>query len=330
MPAARLRTFKFKHWLFLGTALLLVAAAPAFACAPQTKAQAEPARAEAGSVTTVHGTGFDTNGVPVDIYWGGQNGLLLATANADAQGSFSVQVTIPADAQPGNYWLQAVQGQARTANFEFEVVSSEPDQGTQPEQGPPPQQGTEPEQGTQPEQGPQPEQPPGEAELPQGVYEPAATTYEEPAPQPAQQDAQPAQQSQPTRQEEPASAAARSSTDRVADVTSRAGAEASTSIQDNEPAAPGAAAPVQQDAPAATQPHEQDAALPPATAPQPSRVAPMPLTGDLGEARSVPVGPSPLFLVPLAAVTLGLLLVGGAIAVHELRQRGAEAKVPQR
>lgn len=99
-----------------GTALaiaVLVALTPAFACtAKDGLLSVSPGKADPGAPVTIVGEAFKETGTdagPVTIRWNGPNGVPIGTTNADAQGTFRVDVVVPADAAPGFYPVNATQ-----------------------------------------------------------------------------------------------------------------------------------------------------------------------------------------------------------------------------
>jgi hypothetical protein len=103
-----------KRWAVMAGAVVAAASAglwmaPAFACSIEAHLQVSPRRADPGAVVRVEGSGFEPHGSPVNVYWGGQSGALLTTAAA-ADGSFTIDITVPVNASPASeYLLQAVQ-----------------------------------------------------------------------------------------------------------------------------------------------------------------------------------------------------------------------------
>ena len=194
--------------LFAVGIFLLLGGATAWACAPSQTARAQPAQGPAGSTVTVSGAGFVAADGPVSIYFGGRSGALLGTATVDAAGNFSQAVTIPETA-PGSYFLQAVQGPSRRANFPFEVT------GTSAPAPPPPAPAPTPEPAPTPAPAPAPTTPepaptpaptpapdPGTNPQPPPVAtQPIAPQPVEIAPQPEQQPVAPQPQSPPVAQQ---------------------------------------------------------------------------------------------------------------------------------
>jgi DNA-binding beta-propeller fold protein YncE len=71
-------------------------------------AAVSPATADAGETVTVTGTGF-TAGQPVSVKFDDMGSSPLATTNAQADGTFSLEVTIPASAKGGpRHWLRVL------------------------------------------------------------------------------------------------------------------------------------------------------------------------------------------------------------------------------
>lgn len=103
-------------------AVVLLIAAPAFACTPSADfsvgtgsskaAGATSASAPAGATVPFEGNNWDGEGMPVKVLWneaGSDSSRLLFAVAPDAKGSFRVAATIPADTRPGFYELRAEQ-----------------------------------------------------------------------------------------------------------------------------------------------------------------------------------------------------------------------------
>jgi len=109
--------------LALGTgAVVVLAAAVAWACTPQTRLMApQVQKAVAGTAITIQGDSV-TPGTPVAIHWSGLNGAQLAQAVAGQSGNFSATITVPQVA-PGVYFVMAVPaGDAAVARVPFQVT----------------------------------------------------------------------------------------------------------------------------------------------------------------------------------------------------------------
>lgn len=331
--------------LFAVGVFLLLGGATAWACAPTTTARARPAQGAAGSTVTVAGTGFAAADGPVSIYWGGRSGVLLATATVDTAGNFSQVVAIPESA-PGSYFLQAVQGPSRSANFPFEVMGASaptptptPDPGTNPEPPPVAQQPIAPQPvdiAPQPEQRPVAPQPP-QPQQPPVAQEPVVLQPQPPAgPQPI---AQPPGGQQPVAQQPVASAPVVLQPVVIQPVIQRLAAVGSPSPSATGPQAAARAGSATSSQPAAT-PTPATASTPSArtgatdgavaevpTAGQETAVEPAPLTDDSGTFREVDAGgPSPWVLIPLAMLGLGVSVFGLAAFAHEVRRTRARAR----
>jgi len=88
---------------------VLVGMAPAFACTVVAHIESDARRGDPGDVVRIEGSGFELDGNPVKVYWGGESGALLATADAD-DGSFALDITVPTNALAGReYLIDAVQ-----------------------------------------------------------------------------------------------------------------------------------------------------------------------------------------------------------------------------
>ena len=77
----------------------------AWACTPQATISLIPRSARAGEPVTVNGSRFEDT--PVEIRWNDAGGPLLAVASGP---EFSVQITAPADAADGVYFVVATDG----------------------------------------------------------------------------------------------------------------------------------------------------------------------------------------------------------------------------
>lgn len=338
--------------LFVVGIFLLLGGATAWACAPSTTARARPASGEAGTTTTVSGTGFAQADGPVSIYWGGTSGSLLATATVDAAGNFTQSVVIP-DGAPGSYFMQAVQGTARSANFPFEVTASasEPPPPPPPAEPPPadPPPATEPPPaGQQPiapqpvEMAPQPEQQPLAPQPQQPVAnQPIALQPQQPGSsqpvgqQPQQPVAQQPVTQQPVAQPPVASSPVVLQPVIVQPVIERSVAVGSPTLASQPQAAttgptqaPSAATPATGSAPSAgTEVTDGAVAEEAPTGAQESAVEPLPLTDDPDTSREVDSGgPAPLALISLALAALGVSILGFAALGHELRRTRARAR----
>ncbi|MDQ6778503.1 MAG: IPT/TIG domain-containing protein, partial [Actinomycetota bacterium] len=112
-------------WRLIGLTVLavpLAAAATAYACGPVASLTLSPSAGAPGSTVTVKGSGFYTfgSGGQVEIWLGSTTTTtvsstppVLATVSpAGPSSSFSVDVTIPADVAPGDYYVAATQLQS--------------------------------------------------------------------------------------------------------------------------------------------------------------------------------------------------------------------------
>jgi hypothetical protein len=115
----------------------LIALAPAFACSPQANLTLKPSnRVDPGGTVSVVGQTFAATGAdagPVTLRWNGVTGEALATVDADAQGTFQTNVTIPAAVTPGFYLISAVQwvgtaGEVKKPSTAIEVIGAAPAQ----------------------------------------------------------------------------------------------------------------------------------------------------------------------------------------------------------
>ena len=87
---------------FSTLAVVLGAAALAWACVPSSPINVSPERGPAGTTVTVSSNNFPDG--PVDITWDGTQRLGTTTATSRA---FSHSVTTPADARPGVHYITA-------------------------------------------------------------------------------------------------------------------------------------------------------------------------------------------------------------------------------
>lgn len=200
-------------------ALVLLLAAPAFACTPKADFIANMASAQAGAPVELTGSNWDAEGMPVKIHWTAyqsNSSQVLFSVTPDAKGAFKATATIPADARPGFYELSATQtrgsGERKVAQLQqgrFQVL--------EPGQQPAPR---------APEQQSSPAQP-----------EANTATAPEASPAPQPEAATPAAASPAARAAQPAAPAATG-----ANVAAAAPAPAPTApVVADQPAAPAAA-----------------------------------------------------------------------------------------
>ena len=163
--------------------LALVGLAPAFACTPSASIEVRPARGEANSLVDFSGTLFDPSGSPVEIWWGGGSGRLLATVAVDGNGRIGGQVRIPAGSRPGYYLVMAAhrdsQGRTWTPSTTFEIPGSS----AQPQPAPP----TSPARTDQPARTGQPSGTPQPSSAPRVAAGPGVAPQGQSAPGPAGQ-----------------------------------------------------------------------------------------------------------------------------------------------
>ena len=117
------KTAKVGGPLSLAVGVLMLAAvawiAPAFACTVQAHIETRPRRADPGAVIRVEGALFEASGGPVEVYWGGESGVALASAQQSG-GAFAVDVKVPSNATSGQeYLLTAVQTPGATGRLDF-------------------------------------------------------------------------------------------------------------------------------------------------------------------------------------------------------------------
>ena len=107
--------------LAFGVTILLLALLAASASAVGEPITISPASGPPGSTVTVNGSGWQgSSDVPIQI-----DGKTLAMAHPDANGNFSVQITIPKDAAPGSRLrIDALYGNGGSANAWFDVTGS--------------------------------------------------------------------------------------------------------------------------------------------------------------------------------------------------------------
>jgi len=105
--------------LALGVTILLFALFTASASAVGEPITISPTSGPPGTTVTVNGSGWQGySDVPIQI-----NGVTLAMAHPDANGNFSVQITIPKDATPGSKLrIDAIIGNGGSANAWFDVT----------------------------------------------------------------------------------------------------------------------------------------------------------------------------------------------------------------
>ncbi len=89
--------------------IALVGMMPAFACTAQPYLRVTPSRADPGQPVRVEGTRFEASSAPVDLWWGG-NQIVPITSVIPSNGTFAVNVQVPASASPGRpYQISAHQ-----------------------------------------------------------------------------------------------------------------------------------------------------------------------------------------------------------------------------
>ena len=112
--------------LALGVTLLLFALLTASASAVGEPITISPTSGPPGTTVTVNGSGWQGySDVPIQI-----DGKTLATAHPDANGNFSVRITIPKDATPGSkVRIDALYGNGGSANAWFNVTEGSPGSG---------------------------------------------------------------------------------------------------------------------------------------------------------------------------------------------------------
>ena len=99
---------KMQRWAIGGMgaiAAVLVASAAAWACVSGPSVTLSPADAKPGDTVTLNMRDFRKVD-PVQVRWNDLNGPVLASFEHNGSGSpFTGQITVPADAKPGNYVL---------------------------------------------------------------------------------------------------------------------------------------------------------------------------------------------------------------------------------
>ena len=97
-----------RRWAMGGmaaVAAVLVASAAAWACVSGPSVTLNPANAKPGETVTLTMRDF-RKADPVQVRWNDLNGPVLASFEQNASGSpFTGDITVPADARPGNYVL---------------------------------------------------------------------------------------------------------------------------------------------------------------------------------------------------------------------------------
>lgn len=115
--------------VFGGAAAATCAASVAWACTFQPSIYHLSAQnGLPGSTVTVTGQAIP-NHDRVEIRWNGATGPTLAVAPVEGNGSYSVPVTVPADAAPNVYMLVAVTDGVGVARSAFEVTGVAPGSG---------------------------------------------------------------------------------------------------------------------------------------------------------------------------------------------------------
>lgn len=139
MSPARRRQFSLVS--LAAAAVLVFTTGLAWACTTLTGAyldEAQPSRAPAGSSVSVSGGNWNEN-ESLDLNWHNASNEFVAElgqAQVDSNGYFSTTVTVPASANPGNYYIAAVQtveGETTQKVTPFEIP--EPESSSQPSDG---------------------------------------------------------------------------------------------------------------------------------------------------------------------------------------------------
>jgi len=141
-----------------------------------------PGSGEAGTMTTVIGSGFTPDGIPIEVRAGGPTGALLGTGTSSSGGIFGIQITIPAGISPGPFTIYA----CGSCNSEFHPEATTTFQVTEPPPEEPPPEEPPPEEPPPeepPPEEPPPEEPPPEEPPPEDPEEPEEPA-EEPEPEP--------------------------------------------------------------------------------------------------------------------------------------------------
>lgn len=224
-----------KRILVLTTGVLgfmVVALGVAWACTVQAGVtDLSPNDPDPGQVITVTGNEYHPNAT-IELHWGGDSGRVIGSTTADASGVFTAEGTVPADAEPGEHLLVAMDPNETTPGHGRGVVMVNVG-GEQPEPEPEPapvNAEPEPEPAQEPEpapessnEAPHPDPAPANADAapapaphppaPHPAPEPSAAQAPapEPAPQPADASEAPVAQPEAPPQEggaEPAEGAA--------------------------------------------------------------------------------------------------------------------------
>lgn len=150
-----------KRILVLTTGVLsfmVVALGVAWACTVQAGVTGlSPDDPDPGQVITVTGNEYHPNAT-VELHWGGDSGSVIGSTTADASGVFTAEGTVPADAEPGEHLLVALDPNETTPGHGRGVVMVNVG-GEQPEPEPEPapvNAEPEPEPAQEPEPAPEP------------------------------------------------------------------------------------------------------------------------------------------------------------------------------
>jgi hypothetical protein len=112
-----MRSITHSHKLIVRISAILIILAGTILLTSQALAQplltptlaVDPTSGPAGKVVRIYGTGWtpNPNGVPYEIHWDTKSGSLLGSFSPNANGAFSVEITIPANATEGNHTILA-------------------------------------------------------------------------------------------------------------------------------------------------------------------------------------------------------------------------------
>jgi hypothetical protein len=109
--------------LIIGALVPLAVAATAWGCGLLAALRTDASVANPGQALNVTGVNYTNSAAftPVQIRWNSRTGPILDTAIADASGRINKQITVPPNANPGWYVLNATQ---------YNTTTGQPRQGT--------------------------------------------------------------------------------------------------------------------------------------------------------------------------------------------------------
>jgi hypothetical protein len=109
---------------------LLAGTTAAFAEAGARQASLDQTKVEAGSVIRVHGTGCVVNGepgAPTAVVGAWEENGTVRSSDAGADGSWTIELTVPGETRPGEHWIHAsclaANGLYRDQSFSYDGMT---------------------------------------------------------------------------------------------------------------------------------------------------------------------------------------------------------------